>query len=108
MPAMFCENAADRGWGDYESASNTTSSWKKMRRTYPYEDDKEKIVIGFEDDIQRLVEIVMGERSQVRIISIVGIGGSGKSTLARKVYNHSNAKKYFDCMAWVFWSKKKP
>ncbi|XP_074291996.1 putative disease resistance protein At1g50180 [Silene latifolia] len=75
--------------------------------SYPYEDSEGELVVGMEEDIRKLVDMVMGEgRTQVGVVSIVGMGGSGKSTLARKIYNHPYAKECFDCSAWIFISQE--
>lgn len=41
------------------------------------------------------------EENKVKILAIVGMGGSGKTTLARKIYNHHEIKRKFDCQAWI-------
>ncbi|XP_058115396.1 disease resistance protein RPH8A-like isoform X2 [Magnolia sinica] len=34
------------------------------------------------------------------------MGGLGKTTLTRKVYNHYDVKKHFDCCAWIYVSQE--
>ncbi|KAL3505955.1 hypothetical protein ACH5RR_031337 [Cinchona calisaya] len=80
------------------------SRQQQLRTTYSYVGDDEDFV-GFGDDIQKLVQVLLKEDDQFfghhEVVSISGMGGSGKSTLARKVYNHANIKYYFDSFAWV-------
>ncbi|KMT06540.1 hypothetical protein BVRB_7g157130 isoform B [Beta vulgaris subsp. vulgaris] len=97
--------------GEYFRSSSDHERFSRRKpRSYPYDDDAE-FIVGLEKDTKKLVEVLVGEgKTQVSLVSIVGMGGSGKSTLARMLYNHPYTKECFDCRAWVYisqeWSTK--
>ncbi|XP_065868753.1 putative disease resistance protein RGA3 [Euphorbia lathyris] len=62
-------------------------------------------VKGREKDKIALIEMLMGEKSKLEIVSIVGTGGLGKTTLAKLVYNDSEVEKHFESRIWVSVSK---
>ncbi|PIN05639.1 hypothetical protein CDL12_21819 [Handroanthus impetiginosus] len=67
------------------------------RQTYPFERDD--CFVGMEDDLKRLVSLVLDK--QYRVISIWGMGGIGKTMIARKIYNHDEIGSCFESFAWV-------
>nr|XP_023891559.1 putative disease resistance protein At1g50180 isoform X3 [Quercus suber] len=58
-------------------------------------------VVGFDKDLNELVEFLLKEEQGKRIASICGMGGLGKTTLAKLVYNDPKVKKNFEHRAWA-------
>ena len=84
-----------------QAASSLTRNW---RRTYS--DEAEDDVITLKSTMADLKDQLMKEEDRLCVVSIVGMGGLGKTTLAKKVYNDVDAKKRFECSAWVFISQQ--
>ncbi|GKV38789.1 hypothetical protein SLEP1_g46662 [Rubroshorea leprosula] len=60
-------------------------------------------VVGRDDDVSRIVELLTDSNNQLplRVISIIGMGGLGKTTLAQSVRNNERIKKDFAKIMWV-------
>nr|XP_027124115.1 putative disease resistance protein At1g50180 [Coffea arabica] len=82
-----------------EGMSSPGKEFRRLRRTSPFSEDKD--IVGFEEITKSLVAELLKEDENRRVVSIVGMGGAGKTTLAKKVYNHADVKKRFNCRAWV-------
>ncbi|XP_039168909.1 putative disease resistance protein At1g50180 [Eucalyptus grandis] len=74
------------------------------KRTYAH--FQEEDFVGREDGIEVLVNELLKDGEQQRVISICGMGGLGKTTLAKKVFAHDKVKKHFDGFAWACISQK--
>ncbi|KAM0019734.1 putative P-loop containing nucleoside triphosphate hydrolase, leucine-rich repeat domain superfamily [Helianthus debilis subsp. tardiflorus] len=65
--------------------------------------EEDKVVVGFDDEIETLLDQLTGTSStkQFQIIQITGLAGLGKTTLARALYNHELVEYMFDFRAWT-------
>ena len=76
---------------------------REVRQTFSHLDHD---VVGFDDDLNILVEFLLKEGEDNRVASICGMGGLGKTTLAKMVYNHKKIKQHFDCCTWSYISQQ--
>ncbi|OMO74152.1 NB-ARC domain-containing protein [Corchorus olitorius] len=69
----------------------------------------EKEIYGRDEEKTTLVKLLLGEntsledvqsKSNLHVISIVGMGGMGKTTLAQLVFNHHQVQRHFEERIW--------
>ncbi|MCD9558736.1 hypothetical protein HAX54_016311 [Datura stramonium] len=60
----------------------------------------DEVMVGFEDETERIIYQLIGGTKDLDISSIVGMPGQGKTTLAKKVYNKDLVAHHFDVHAW--------
>ncbi|PHU21252.1 hypothetical protein BC332_06359 [Capsicum chinense] len=63
-------------------------------------------IVGFEDDVESIIQQLTKGTKELDVVSIVGMPGLGKTTLATTVFNHHVIDKYFDVRASCSISKE--
>ncbi|GAB4854514.1 hypothetical protein Ancab_023094 [Ancistrocladus abbreviatus] len=83
----------------YGVGVRTGQGHRRRPRSYPHSNDDH--VVGLDEDIKRLVELLTDVKNEANVLCFVGMGGSGKTTMARRLHNHEKIKQHFHCQAWV-------
>jgi ribosomal protein S24E len=92
--------------GSYEDRGNKVAmNGNKDRETSGELDLSGVVGEKIEEDTRRLVEIMLkqkgGNKNNVMVVAIVGVGGIGKTTLAQKVFNDEAIRSEFDKKIWL-------
>ncbi|CAL9056579.1 disease resistance protein RPM1-like [Musa acuminata AAA Group] len=91
--------------GDRSTSLDLHNRWiHGLLASSPWTHQGERIV-GFEEDFDAVVGRLMNGSPELSVLSLVGMGGVGKTTLVKKVFNHSDVRRHFDHLAWVYVSR---
>ncbi|KAJ3690304.1 hypothetical protein LUZ61_019468 [Rhynchospora tenuis] len=61
----------------------------------------EALLVGLDEPTRELVELILREHVEQKVISVVGMSGLGKTTLVRKVYSSQDLTNQFEFSYWV-------
>ncbi|GMP37690.1 hypothetical protein CsSME_00009271 [Camellia sinensis var. sinensis] len=92
--------------GVVESSSSTSLAERQLQLRRSYTHIVEEDVVGTEEDVKAVVDLLVKENTNYRVVSIWGMGGLGKTTLAKTVYKHIEIRRHFKCVAWAYVSQQ--
>ncbi|CDP22252.1 unnamed protein product, partial [Coffea canephora] len=58
-------------------------------------------LVGIDKPKAELISKILDDHSQLKVVSVVGMGGLGKTTLVKKAYDDAAVKKQFQSHAWI-------
>ncbi|KAL3497363.1 hypothetical protein ACH5RR_040095 [Cinchona calisaya] len=58
-------------------------------------------LVGIEEPKRELISQILDESSNLKVVSVVGMGGMGKTTLVKRVYEDASVKRQFQLHAWL-------
>ncbi|KAL3510696.1 hypothetical protein ACH5RR_030097 [Cinchona calisaya] len=71
------------------------------RRVAILDPNSEAIMVGLDDEVISVLEVLTRLPSGLETVTVLGMGGIGKTTLARKAFNHPYTVYHFYCRAWI-------
>ncbi|XP_074313041.1 putative disease resistance protein RGA1 [Silene latifolia] len=96
-------DAIARDHSRYEFKVEPQAALKRKQETCSFLDETHENIIGREDDVKAVVDILLDPNVEenVGFVAVVGVGGLGKTTLARLVYNHDRLRTMFEKRLWA-------
>ncbi|XP_019239686.1 PREDICTED: putative late blight resistance protein homolog R1B-12 [Nicotiana attenuata] len=91
---------------DIESADDHFKTRESMLGSPSRSSFNTNAVVGLDDDLEKIIERLLGSSSERKVVAITGMGGIGKTILAKKAYDHRQVRCRFDIHAWVTVSRE--
>ncbi|CAA2993882.1 late blight resistance homolog R1B-17 [Olea europaea subsp. europaea] len=88
----------------FEALQDGDGSRKSKEKKAPIVEEDN--VVGFEDEAEKVTNLLTGGSDELEVISIVGMPGLGKTTLAKMIYRDPKIEYEFYNRAWVYVSQE--
>ncbi|KAL0441034.1 UNVERIFIED_CONTAM: Disease resistance protein RPP13 [Sesamum radiatum] len=62
--------------------------------------EKNSTMVGFDEHLIRIMDELAGDKYDLQILPVVGMGGIGKTTLAKNIFDHPYIVNCFDIRIW--------
>ena len=82
------------------NSQNTDAGLNSENKVQKIKDKYANQLVGFEDELKKIIDQIIGGSEQLTILSIVGMPGLGKTTLANSVYRYPSLNLQFHARAW--------
>ncbi|KAG8378868.1 hypothetical protein BUALT_Bualt07G0029400 [Buddleja alternifolia] len=69
--------------------------------TLPSDGNNNTMMVGFDEDLDLIMNELTGGQPDLAIIPITGMGGIGKTTLARNAFENKCVVEHFDVRVWI-------
>ncbi|KAJ1406528.1 Virus X resistance protein-like, coiled-coil domain [Sesbania bispinosa] len=89
---------------DNEESHFTFEAQRELRWSYSH--IVEEFIVGLDEDINKVVEWLLNQDQNCRVVYICGMGGLGKTTLAKTVYHYNAVRRHFEGFAWAYISQQ--